>query len=552
MPTLDSSQDELLARLLTDLTDQRRRGLRPDVEAFARQYPDIGEELRQLWAAAQFADELGRSSHDLNDATPGTPQGQSPLPRPFGDYDLREEVGRGGMGIVYKAWDRTLQRMVALKMVLRAELASPAELERFRAEARLAAGLEHEHIVPVYAVGEHEGQAFFTMQFVEGTTLARRLAAGPLPAREAAECLLAICGAVHQAHQQGLLHRDLKPSNILLDREGRPLVTDFGLAKRVEGGGSLTRSGAIVGTPSYMSPEQAAGSRGRLAPASDVYSLGAILYEMLTGRPPFQAATALDTLLLVLNQDAVPPRLLNPQVDRDLELICLKCLQKPADLRYTSAAALADDLRAYLDGQPIAARSNSLGSFVSRLFRETPHAAVLENWGLLWMWHSLMVLLLCVVTNVMLWAGIGSHLPYILLWSFGLVAWGAIFWTLRRRGGPVMEVERQIAHAWAAGVAASIGVLLVEVLLEARGVGLRVLDLSPLLAVGGGCVFLFKAGLLSGTFYLAAAAMFLAAIPMALFPEIGPLLFGIVSALCFFLPGLKYHRQRLRTAHKAD
>src|SRR5205085_2384396 len=313
--------------------------------------------------------------------------------------------------------------------------------------------LDHPNIVKVYEVGDNDGQAYFSMQFVEGTTLAGLLAKhGPLPPREAVRYLIAICRAVHRAHENGILHRDLKPSNVLIDRDGQPHVTDFGLAKRVEADFSLTRSGAIVGTPSYMAPEQAAGSRGVLSQASDVYSLGAILYEMLTGRPPFQAASAVDTLMLVLEQEPLEPRLLNSKIDRELELICLKCLQKPADLRYASAEELADDLQAYLNGEPSTTRPSGLVYFFLRMLRETHHAAVLENWGLLWMWHSLKLFLLCAVTNVMYWAGVTSHLAYLTLWGVGLVAWGAIFMALRRRSGPVTFVERQIAHAWAAGV----------------------------------------------------------------------------------------------------
>src|SRR5207248_4165516 len=245
--------------------------------------------------------------------------------------------------VVFKARQRSLDRVVAVKMILRGNLASNSDLARFRAEAESAARLDHPNIVKVYEVGDHDGQAYFSMQYVEGTTLADLLKQrGPLPPREAVQYMVAICRAVYRAHENGILHRDLKPSNVLIDRDGRPHVTDFGLAKRVEADFSLTRSGAIVGTPSYMAPEQAAGSRGVLSPATDVYSLGTILYESLTGRPPFQAASAVDTIMLVLEQEPLSPRLLNSKLDRDLELICLKCLQKPPDLRYASAAELAD------------------------------------------------------------------------------------------------------------------------------------------------------------------------------------------------------------------
>jgi serine/threonine-protein kinase len=299
-------------------------------------------------------------------------------------------------------------------------------------------------------------------------------------------------------------------------------------------------SGTILGTPAYMSPEQASGGKD-LSSAADVYSLGCILYESLTGRPPIQAATYLETLLLVLEQEPVPPRVLNPGVPRELEAICLKCLSKAPTGRYGSANDLGKDLEAYLHGEPVSAESSGLSFFIERTFRETHHAVVLEDWGLLWMWHSLCTLVLCTVTQIMAWSGVQNHGAYLALWSVGLIGWGSIFWSLRKRAGPVRFVERQIAHAWAAGICASIGMFVIEVLM-----GLPALTFSPVLAIAAGMVFLVKAGVLSGSFYLAAIAMFATAVLMAIFPQVSILLFGIVTALCFFVPGLKYYRQRRR------
>lgn len=549
MATVQSdTHDERLANLLADVSRRQVNGQPPDVEALCRQHPEFADELRQLLAVGQMIDFLGASrSHQASTivpaggAAPSPPASGDVLPRSFGNYELLEEIGRGGMGIVYKAWDRELNRNVALKMILRGHLASTADQARFRSEAQAAAGLTHPNLVPVYAVGEIEGQAFFCMKHVQGQTLSQLSKQGPLTQRRAAQYLAQIARAVHHAHQAGIVHRDLKPANVLLDGDDQPLVTDFGLAKRFEGDPSLTGTGAILGTPSYMSPEQARGETP--GPSGDIYSLGAILYELLTGRPPFLASSAVETLLLVRGEEPVRPRLLNPQIDTDLEMICRKCLEKRPEHRYASAAHLADDLEAFLQGEPVSARSSSLVYFFSRLFRETHHAPVLENWGLLWMWHSLKIFLLCVVTSVMYALGVRSHLAYLALWSIGLVVWGSIFWNLRRRGGPVTFVERQIAHAWGAGVVASIGIFLVEVLIDPP---LDALILSPVLAVIAGMVFLVKAGTLSGWFYIAAAASFLTAIPMALVgPPLGPLFFGAVSALGFFVPGLKYYRQRL-------
>jgi eukaryotic-like serine/threonine-protein kinase len=504
----------------------------------------------------------GANTYDWPHSSCGS-TGAGHLPRDCGDYELLKELGRGGMGVVYEARQKSLDRIVALKMVLRGDLASSMDLARFRAEVEAAAQLHHPHIVPLYEVGEIEGRPFFSMKLIEGTTLARRLADGPLPARTAAEMLAPVCRGIADAHRRGVLHRDLKPSNILIDGEGRTFVTDFGLAKRMKvesadrdtGGesagrrsqlqNSLTQTGAILGTPGYMAPEQAAGQRGEVSSASDIYSLGAILYAMLTARPPFQAESPVDTVLMVLEQDPLPPRILNPKVDADLEMIALKCLQKPSDLRYRTADDLADDLEAFLANEPISARSTHLSQIISLAFRETHHAAVLENWGLLWMWHSLAVLLLCVITAAMHWQGVTSRWPYAALWSVGAGAWALIFWELRRRSGPITFVERQIAHVWAGSTFSSMLLFGLEGLL-----GLPVLTLSPVLSLIAGNVFLAKAGILSGKFYIQAVTLYLTSLAMALFQtgglsDAGLVLLGVVLAGSFFAPGFKYYRQRL-------
>ncbi|RIK81229.1 MAG: serine/threonine protein kinase [Planctomycetota bacterium] len=565
-----ADRDERLAALFETLIAQYRDGLRPNVDDVAANDPDLIEELRELVSAAIVADLVALNTPSVT-AVHGGPAAFAasgganiadalpPVYSPgaeFGDFELVDELGRGGMGVVYRARQLSLGREVALKMILDGRLASAADRSRFQAEAEAAARLQHPAIVPIYEVGEHDGRPYFSMKLVEGQTLAQRLAQGPMPQRDAARLVAEVAWAIHYAHSQGVLHRDLKPSNLVIDAEGRPHVTDFGLAKRMEGDASLTKSGAILGTPAYMAPEQAAGSRGQVGPAADIYALGTILYQMLVGRPPFQSASPVDTLIAVLEHDPVPPRMLDANVDADLEMIALKCLQKPPELRYPTAAALANDLDAFLADEPISARSGRFSEIVARMFRPSHHATVLENWGLLWMWHSVALLVLCLVTNLFELLKprdpfFESPLPYVMLWGGGLAIWAPIFWAIRRRAGPVTFVERQIAHLWGGSVISCVLLFAIEYIL-----GEPVLKLSPMLALMNGIIFVAKAGILSGEFYVHAGAMFVTAIAMAAIDaagwHFGISLFGVASAATFFVPGWKYYRQSRQTRREAE
>jgi len=536
-----------LAAILDRLTNAPPEQ-RPSLEALTSQYPHLSTELRELWGTVMVVEAVAHNFSASSSSSLETLALTETKPPPvLGDYELLEEIGRGGMGIVYRSRQRSLDREIALKLILHGSQASPTDQARFQAEVTAAAQLDHPHIVPIYEVGSDQGWQYFGMKLIAGQTLAQKISSGPLPERDAARLLRSIARAIQYAHDQGVVHRDLKPANILLDHQGEPHVSDFGLAKRTSANVSLTQSGAILGTPSYLAPEQASGDRGTIGPRCDVYSLGAILYALLTGRPPFQGPSPVDTLLMVLEQDLLPPRLLNTQVSRDLEMIVLRSLQKPPELRYNSAAELADDLDAFLNGEAILARSGRLADVVTRVFRETHHATVLENWGVLWMWHSAVLLTLCLITNWLHlrqtdWSATSTPWPYVALWGGGLAIWAPIFWAVRHRSGPVTAIERQIAHAWGGSIVAVILLFYVEALL-----GLPVLKLSPVLGLISGMVFVIKAGILAGTFYVHAAALFAVSAAMAWLQNegwpYGISLFGVVSAVTFFLPGWKYYRQ---------
>jgi eukaryotic-like serine/threonine-protein kinase len=316
-------------------------------------------------------------------------EGTNDLPAPFeegkiryfGDYELLDEIARGGMGVVWRARQVSLDRPVALKLILAGELATEMDIERFRHEAQAAANLDHPNIVPIYEVGEHEGRHFFSMRLVDGTSLAFRMSALPSPisAREAAQLVAKVARAVHHAHQRGILHRDLKPENILLDAQGEPHVTDFGLAKRLDASSGMTRSDAVLGTTNYMSPEQAQGRNKDLTTATDIFSLGGILYHLLSGRAPFQAPTQWETLKQVVEQEPRRPGTLNPAVDCDLETICLKCLEKDPLRRYASAAALADDLDRWWRHESILARPSTDFERARKWVRRKPVIAALAS-----------------------------------------------------------------------------------------------------------------------------------------------------------------------------
>lgn len=461
----------------------------------------------------------------------------------IGDYEILAELGRGGMGIVYKARQKSLGWVVALKTLLACGPADSIEAQRFLSEAAAAAHLRHPNIVAVHDVGEANGKCFYTMDYFDGLSLAERLKAGPLPERPAAQYLLTIARAIQHAHTAGILHRDLKPGNILLDASDVPHLTDFGLAKRLEADSSQTRTGMILGTPSYMAPEQAAGTKD-LGPACDVYGLGAVLYELLTGRPPFRSDTPLDTLLHVLERPPAPPRLLNPKLARDLETICLKCLEKDPRDRYPSAAALADDLERFLHGASISARSFNLLDRIARTLERSQHDVEFQAYGTMLYWFAVVML------------GDGTALfwltrdgppypagPIILVRIVQFTLLGLVFWHYYTKQFLAGSTAARLMWSTWGGFLVGCFLHVISMRLSARADHrLDELTLYPGWSVLAGIAFLVMGSSYWGRCYAFGAAFFLLALGVPFALRWAPLLYGLLWTASLVLIGSHLRR----------
>lgn len=461
----------------------------------------------------------------------------------FGDYELLHEVARGGMGVVYRARQVSLNRVVALKTILAGQLANDEEVSRFRTEAEAAARLDHPGIVPIFEIGQVEGQHYYSMGFVEGESLAQRLTRGLLPPRQAALLVKEVAEAVEYAHRRGIVHRDLKPANILLDSAGKPRVTDFGLAKELKRDRGVTGTGQILGTPSYMPPEQASGKLGEIGPRSDVYSLGAVLYCLLTGRPPFQAASPLDVLMQVLDHEPVAPRLLNQSLDRDIESICLQCLQKDPLQRYASAQLLVDDLARYLAGESITAGSLHLVSRLAGTLGRSQFAGQFQAYSRM----------LFAFAGVMLLCELAITLAMIRDWPLGAIALiqalrlvvvaGLYVWFKPRGLLPATTAERLLLSVWVGYVMTAVSLGCAHWVQSGAGSVGGELSLYPPLASATGLAFFVLGSNYWGWCYIFGLLFALLAVVMPLELRLAPLEFGVLWAVSLVLIGI--HLQRL-------
>lgn len=462
----------------------------------------------------------------------------APVRRNFGAYEILSEIGRGGMGVVYKARQKDLDRTVALKMILSGPVTHEEDLQRFRTEAEASARLQHPNIVTVHEIGVVEGQHYFSMDYIDGPSLAQRLREGPIAGRAAARYAMIVARAMHHAHKHNILHRDLKPSNVLLDPADQPHITDFGLAKKLGVDSGQTHTGAVLGTPSYMAPEQAAGKNKELGPACDVYGIGAMLYELITGQPIFRAQTPVDTLQKVLEDEPVPPCFLNPRIDKDLETICLKCVQKDPRERYSTAGELAEDLLRYLNGDSISARTFNV---IDRLARTLDQSHVANEFRT---WERMLLVIAAVMFagHLVMFGLMHTQQPRIYHWAtrmaqFAIV--GLTFYRYRSRTLlPTSAAERQLWSIWMGYLMAYV----VTVLVVRELAGAHQWDdlaMYPFSSVLAGIGFFAMGASYWGRCYLIGLAFFGVAALMPVKLDWAPLALGTMWALA--LGSIAFH-----------
>jgi hypothetical protein len=535
-PVTDS---ETLLALLVQWDELRQQGKTATPEQLCPDDARLQTLLRERLARRQRL----QAMLDLPAVTPHEPVVR-PAPLPIIDgYEIGELLGRGGMGVVFQARQKALKRPVALKIVVSGAYAGAEERARFRTEAEAVARLHHPGIVQIYEVGEQAGCPYLVLEFVSGGNLAQQLNGTPMPPRRAAQLLLDLARAVQHAHEQGIVHRDLKPANVLLTETGVAKITDFGLAKLLDVEQGQTHTGAVLGSPSYMAPEQAAGKVHAIGPATDVYALGAILYELLTGRPPFLGASFLETLDQVRSHDPAPPQTLQPTVSDDLAAICLKCLEKSPAERYPSAAALAHDLDLFLRGEAIAVRKMTLWDQAVRLVR---HSQVDVNWGA-WATLTLWLAPLPLLTHVAVFVLFRDRPEYplvaigVTLVTVAVMLYSLFFGKLARMRVIAPDERRRLRSSWLGNF---IGMILVPLTI------LRMMHpatpeewfvIYALWLIEGGSTYFAQAANL-GILYVTASVCFLLAVLAPFAPFYLPLIIGSLISLNMTTLGLLLRR----------
>lgn len=519
-----------LESILTEYAERVRAGQSPHLDEYLERYP-------------QLADEIQTFFRGLDSTLDGDAEPPSLIGAQIGTYVLQEQIGRGGMGTVYRARQLGLERPVAIKMISSGVLASPEERRRFQTEAEAAARVQHPGIIPIYEVGSWRGHAFYCMPLIDGPTLQSWVEERSCRPHEAARIMSATARAVDHAHHAGLVHRDLKPANILVNCAGQPQLTDFGLAKWYREGTQLTHTGQLLGTPHYMSPEQAAG-RHHIGPATDIYALGATLYALLTGQPPHfdstsTANTPADVLRRVLQDDPLPPKELCAEVPTDLQRICLKCLQRDPEDRYPTAAAFADDLDRFISGDPVEAGRSGLVHFLSRSLRRDPHHDYFENWGRALFLMGLVIFLahasIFVLSRLDVSVWISHRLPRTLMF----IALAALLYVYR--GGAILPrsaAERPVWSIWA-GYLASLAVINTVLVL---GETPRSVNYAIVAALGG-FGFIAMGGHIWGGCQLLGLLFLAAALPAIQFPTAAPLIVGIAWLISLATLAHRYRRR---------
>jgi serine/threonine protein kinase len=568
--------EQRLERAIAEYLEAAANGEPPDPAEMLAAYPELADELNQFFAdhnqvmrladswrsevAAQEIDERFASSSGSQRRTPATADTQilsegaasSPAvatqsasaPVRLGDYELLQEIARGGMGVVYKARQVSLNRIVAIKMILQGQLAAAEEVDRFTLEAEAAAKLAHPHIVVIHDVGRLNDQHYFSMEYVEGENLAQVIRRGSVSFQQAATYLEQIAKAVDYAHRNGVLHRDIKPSNVLLDPTGRVRVTDFGLAKHFDRGEELTVTGQIIGTPAYMAPEQITGRRGEIGPPCDVYALGAILYELLTGQPLFKGRDYFETLLHVLECQPQSPRELNPDVPRELEMICLKCLEKEPQHRYQSAGGVSEDLQRFLNGDSISLTSPKLADRLVRTLERSHYDREFHTWARI-LFHLAWIAL---ATHVLVFLNrtIPAANPLgglIAIRGLEIAGMAIVLSTLRRQWYPVRGAPaRQLLSLWFGYMAGSLVLLVITYLLTPSGAVFNDYLAYPPMAVLASLLFMMLGSSYWGYCYVIGLIFLAVAIVMTVWLAAAPLIFGAAWAASLSTLGVRLGR----------